>query len=833
MLRHACRNPPDKLPANMPELTKGTQLADRYTLAQRLGGDGRTETWLAKDRLTAASVALKIAAPGAEAAERLRAEWQASIRMMHPHIVRVFEFHAESDAAFYAQQFIDGPELSAIAGEPIDDVLGPVGLLAGALAYVHSKGIVHRDVKASNVLLDGNGAPYLTDFGVSTAVGKLASGGSPIAQSPQSLDGEPAAPSDDIFALGGLIFELLSGKPPWSTDDIEAEIRRADVPAVLSADGGTVPQAVADLVKDMLSREPERRPDANAVVARLTAAGFPPRVSSRRGAVRPMQDSEPVAPVSSIRHVPSTASQAPLDTTPQDQGKIRMLLGVAFAALLVILVAVIFVLPERVSQTRSTPAAIQETIVDVSESTPVEPVNEERDRPAVYVDPEVRKRVKGNTGTPTRVLEDDDAITFSENTADYSGLDDEGRARFAAEATLGELLSAFEVLEMRGVERWAPREHRAARELYAAADAAYLKKDFAYADELYLASLTVLDPLYERIEPTFNKAYNDAIAAFDAGDRLEALRLFELAVAITPTHADAKAGYERARNLETVLRLVDQGQDYEEDLELEAAQQSFERAAELDPKWQPALDGVARVQKIRRKIEFDTRMTEGFEAIAAGDYLAARAAFRVAQQLIPESPEPADGLLQVDQGLRLQDISTLEQEARALEQDEHWDAVVETYEEILKIDNTLAFAHEGLSHAREMSALHARLDKLIAEPDKLSAPSVMQNATMLVVSVTTRSDVGPRLAAQRDELSRLLKRAATPLPVKLVSDNVTDVVVYQVGRLGSFMRKEISLRPGTYVVVGSRPGFRDVRLEFRVAPEIEIEPVVVQCEEQI
>jgi hypothetical protein len=132
-----------------------------------------------------------------------------------------------------------------------------------------------------------------------------------------------------------------------------------------------------------------------------------------------------------------------------------------------------------------------------------------------------------------------------------------------------------------------------------------------------------------------------------------------------------------------------------------------------------------------------------------------------------------------------------------------------------------------------MSALHSRLDKLIAEPDRLSVPSLMQKATMLIVNITTRQNVGTRLAEQRDELSRLLKRAATPLTVPLVSDNVTDVTIYKVGRMGNFMRKEVSLRPGTYIVVGSRPGFRDVRLEFRVAPEIEMEPVIVQCEEQI
>ena len=132
-----------------------------------------------------------------------------------------------------------------------------------------------------------------------------------------------------------------------------------------------------------------------------------------------------------------------------------------------------------------------------------------------------------------------------------------------------------------------------------------------------------------------------------------------------------------------------------------------------------------------------------------------------------------------------------------------------------------------------MSALHTRLDGLIAEPDQLSVPAVMQSATMLIVDITTRPNVGSRLASQRDELSRLLKRAATPLSIPLVSDNVTDVFVYKVGRLGNFMRREISLRPGTYVVVGTRPGYRDVRLEFRVAPEIDMEPVIIRCEEPI
>jgi hypothetical protein len=109
----------------------------------------------------------------------------------------------------------------------------------------------------------------------------------------------------------------------------------------------------------------------------------------------------------------------------------------------------------------------------------------------------------------------------------------------------------------------------------------------------------------------------------------------------------------------------------------------------------------------------------------------------------------------------------------------------------------------------------------------------MQRATTLLVDVTRMPEIGPRLAGQRDELSRLLKRAATPVPVELVSDNMTSVSIYKVGKLGTFTNTRLELRPGPYVAVGVRSGYRDVRLEFRVAPEIDMQPVVVRCEEPI
>ena len=816
----------------MLELAKGTLLADRYTLDRYLGGGGEAQTWLARDKLTGTQVALKIAAPGSTAAARLRAEWQTSIRLMHAHIARVFEFHDEPGGAFYSQQYVDGGDISAVAGKPVEQVLAPIVLIADALRYAHAKGVVHRDIKASNILLDRIGAPYLSDFGVASAVGKVSDGGSLIAGSPQSLSGEPAQTSDDIFALGGLVYELVSGRSPYSSAETAADIDTRVPAPLVAADGSEVPVAVRQLVANMLDKDASERPSAEQVVSRLKAAGIMPGPAKIGLARHVSVADESVEAVASIRPSRARATEAVKKPAHEDATGISgTTLGIALAVAAALLLAVVFLLPKAVT-TDGSPVARQP--VAVSEDQPEDEIAEFGGEDVVAEKEPLlgERRVTRNYVPEARGI-DDEEILFNENEADFSGLDEAGRARFNAEMILGELLSNFETLEMRGVQRWAGQSFLRAREFYEKGDQAYLEREYIAAEGHYLDALSVLEPLFDRIEPEFQRALSGAKQAFDAGDRAEALRLYELAVAITPNHPEARAGFERARNLESVLRLVDQALEYEEELELDAAAASFRQAIELDALWQPAIDGLARVQQTRTKMDFDQRMSEGLDALAAGEFLSARAAFRMAEQLIPESPEPADGLLQVDQGLRLENISVLEQEALSLEADEHWEAAATTYEEILKIDNTLSFAIDGLSQARDMRELHRRLDQFITDPDKLSAPSVMQKATLLVVDITRMPDIGPRLAEQRDELSRLLKRAVTPVSVALVSDNLTEVSVYRIGRLGSFTEKELSLRPGSYVAVGVRPGFRDVRREFRVAPELDMEPIVVRCEEQI
>ncbi|MDH3266874.1 MAG: protein kinase, partial [Gammaproteobacteria bacterium] len=673
----------------MRDLQKGIELGKRYTLVRKLGAGAAAQTWLATDRLTRASVALKILVDDRIPATEFHKEWQTSIRLMHAHIVRVFEYNDDAEAPFYSMQFVDGADISALSAAPAEHILRPIGLVADALRYAHAKGVVHRDIKASNVLLDKNGAPYLIDFSAAAEVGADTSGGSLIAASPQALAGAAAQPADDLFALGGLIYELISGHSAYSSATTASDIAQAIPPPLRAADGSVLPDAVTRLVASMLDKDAASRPDAAAVAATLAAAGFPPAPAPKHyfsgGEVR---TDEVIAVSDRLRPRTTHSAVAPATGKP-GTGISPRTLGIGLAVLLAVLIAVIFVLPKAVTIDENA-AGLEST----TEETTATDANESN---------------RGNRG----------GVEFSENIDNLSGRDSRVQARAQTEQVLGELLSKMDTLEKRAVQRWGGLRFTQAQAVYAEGDVAYLARDYDIAAEKYAAAIAIVDPLIAEVDEVFAKTLADAMAALDEADTPEAIRLFELAVAISPGHAAAQAGYARAKKLETVKSLTDQGLEFESDLELVAARESFARAVQIDPQWVPAQRGLERVDATIKQMEFDQRMTEGLTALSERDFEGARAAFRMAEKINPGSREPADGMLQVDQGIRLERIASLERQARTGEQTEAWEAAVDTYKSILEIDSDLLFAQQGIARAQQMSALHAQLDSYIAEPDKL------------------------------------------------------------------------------------------------------------------
>lgn len=231
--------------------------------------------------------------------------------------------------------------------------------------------------------------------------------------------------------------------------------------------------------------------------------------------------------------------------------------------------------------------------------------------------------------------------------------------------------------------------------------------------------------------------------------------------------------------------------------------------------------------------EFGEAMSAGLRAFESGDLETAKGAFERALSLAPESTEAADGLARAELASRLEAIRLHQAKAEVLEGEERWRDAEKEYATALALDSTLRFAREGRNRAVERAALHDRLEYHIANPDRLSEESVLEAAKGVLTSARAIEPTTQKLQGQIDRLQSAIKTATTPVRVVLVSDNLTNVVVYRVGRLGTFEKRNLDLRPGTYTVVGTREGYRDVRRRLQVAPEGENEPLQVSCEEEI
>jgi hypothetical protein len=170
-------------------------------------------------------------------------------------------------------------------------------------------------------------------------------------------------------------------------------------------------------------------------------------------------------------------------------------------------------------------------------------------------------------------------------------------------------------------------------------------------------------------------------------------------------------------------------------------------------------------------------------------------------------------------------------QAVAAERAEDWSRALAEYEAALKVDATLEPARSGKERATARLALDRALDKLAREPARVASDAGRAAALNLVDTAARITDPGPRLGAQLGKARALLAQMQTQVPVLLRSDGKTEVTVFRVGGLGSFAEHQLSLLPGSYVAVGRRDGYRDVRVEFSVRAGIA--PVTVQCQQRI
>ncbi|MEU8702031.1 serine/threonine-protein kinase [Streptomyces sp. NPDC048680] len=294
------------------------------------------EVWRAADEVLGRSVAVKLLLgehADESATARFRLEAQTAARLSHPHLVAVFDFGSWEDRLFLVMELVEGRSLAdlLLAQERLDpeQVARIAGQAAAGLAAAHRQGIVHRDIKPGNLMLDAEGAVKIGDFGIAqfvddpsaalTTTGHIV--GTSLYLAPERALGRTADAASDMYSLGCVIYQLLLGQPPFRSDTPTATLyQHVDTPPVPLRQRGVEMSAAFDsYLLGLLAKQPEDRPTAQQVADWFTSEAWRGQAEPLP-MYRPAPPRAPAAPYAPVSATPSPAQHRSGTGSGEDSG---------------------------------------------------------------------------------------------------------------------------------------------------------------------------------------------------------------------------------------------------------------------------------------------------------------------------------------------------------------------------------------------------------------------------------------------------------------------------------------------------------------------------------
>ncbi|MFN8163148.1 MAG: PASTA domain-containing protein [Solirubrobacterales bacterium] len=324
----------------MPEVGEGSVIDGRYRVLSRLGAGGMADVWLAEDTHLQRRVALKALhrrfAQDREFVERFRREAESAARLSHPNIVAVYD-RGEFEGTYYiAMQFIEGPTLKELIDRGLspEEAVALIRQVLEAARFAHRHGIVHRDLKPQNVIVDADGKALVTDFGIARAgVSEITQTGSvmgtPHYLSPEQAQGFDVTAVSDLYAIGVILYEALTGRVPFEGESAVAVAMKqvSQTPLRPSSINPRVSPALDAVVMRALEKDPGQRfQSADAFIAALDAAIREPGAG---------QGTAAFAALPPVVAVPEDAATEP-DPEEEEERRRRRWLWAALAAAIVI-----------------------------------------------------------------------------------------------------------------------------------------------------------------------------------------------------------------------------------------------------------------------------------------------------------------------------------------------------------------------------------------------------------------------------------------------------------------------------------------------------------------
>ncbi len=407
------------------------------------------------------------------------------------------------------------------------------------------------------------------------------------------------------------------------------------------------------------------------------------------------------------------------------------------------------------------------------------------------------------------------------------------RQRKEAQDVLATLLEHQDALEALEVTTWAPAAYETALQQASIGDDYYRTQAFVDATTHYVRSRDQLQALLDRTDEEFTATLAAGQSALTAGDAALAEDKFSLALLFDPESTVAQQGLQRARSLDAVNALFVDAEQLAEDGEFAAARDVFREIIALDSVNERAQARVQDMSAAIREVEFSRIMSRGYSLLESGNPQEAIAAFEEASAMGVNPEQARAAIVQTENEVANAQITALRARIQEAESNEQWQQAVDLYDEVLAIDPNLLFATQGRDYAAKRAQLDRLLVYAIDNPERFADQAVYQETLDVYYTGRNIDNAGPVLTAQLNELESLLEVSQVPVDVQFISDNFTDVTLLRHGDLGLFQQKTLSLKPGRYVAVGSRAGYREVREEFVVGYGQTPDAVILRCEERV
>ena len=723
--------------------TEGASFPPGYRLTRRLSQNPDWESWTCVNEQTGERNFIRISDANGSIDWTSQAKALDAIQgLLHRNINLAHSNGREGDLYYVIEPYLtDTKRFNPRADNP-----WPIlKQLFEVLIYLKQLGLCHGNIHPGNLLIEGMENLMITGMGLRSHRPEEYQ----QYMSPQILSGNEADITDDIYALGCLIYNSLTGKSVGSGE-------HPDTP---------LPEGLQRLLDQMTSDSVLDRNLSLPDIKETFREHYedPENQIAAETFTRPQQ--------SSTTHV---TPDSPVLTRPSRAVSIRWV-SVSLIALVSLGIGIFSLLPED-NLTSKLPESPEISLDVVEEPTET-----------------LRAASPKETGPPPF------------EAARLEHMQEEGQ-RIARN-----ILKLQLNLEDHGVVLWANEKFIKLSEDLDQADSLFRDRNYEAAMVTYSEIQDALEILQAEKPTRLAEEVAKGEAALEAGDYMVALTAFTISSAISPTDPDIKTKLRRAENMEEVLSLVRRAELAESEGQYSAALDIFKTARDLDSLWQPTVRGVNRMTQEIKLQQFQKAMSEAFKAISRNQYQAAREHFTAAQSILPESQEPADGLAQVAQAETNDAINMKREEANNYVAKGDWQQAISTYEAALAISDSLDFAKQGLEYAKSRLSLNKQLTKYLSDPTLLQSNEGLASAAKILKEATSISSAGVDLERQINSLAKLISTARIEIPVTIQSNGKTFITVRKQASLGNIEAETIFLIPGRYTITGQRPGYRDVR----------------------